>query len=132
MVRIRISLLTSPELEILVIWSPGHVGIIGNEKADKMAEQGTRLESVALGGGLSRTPNNSPRPRVQQIRREDWEGSHKSSGFDTADINPPTVKPNKVFKETGRELYGRVTQALTGHGYIGEYYRRYIPSTPDP
>ena len=50
MVGIRISLLTSPELEISVIWSPGHVGIIGNEKADKMAEQGTRLESVALGG----------------------------------------------------------------------------------
>jgi hypothetical protein len=35
--------------------------------------------------------------------------------------------PNDVFKTTGRELFGRLTQASTGHGYLGEYYQCFVP-----
>ena len=31
----------------LLIWCPGHVGVDGNEKADKLAEQGSKLEQTA-------------------------------------------------------------------------------------
>ena len=27
-----------------------------------------------------------------------------------------------------RELFGRVTQISTGHGFFGEYYQRFVPS----
>ena len=40
-------------------------------------------------------------------------------------------KPSDVFKDTLRELYGRVTQVLSGHGYTGEYYSwMNIPESP--
>lgn len=28
------------------------------------------------------------------------------------------------FKSTPHEIFGRITQILTGHGYTGEYYKR--------
>jgi hypothetical protein len=103
------------------------VGIIGNEKADKMAKLGTRGTPVVPGKSIAYAKQIS-KAKVQQLWREDWEEPHGPSGFDIADVNPPSVKPNETFNATNRELYGRVTQALTGHGYIGEYYRRFVPT----
>ena len=41
------------------------------------------------------------------------------------------LKPSDVFKDTLRELYGRVSQVLSGHGYTGEYYSQMnIPESP--
>ena len=37
---------------------------------------------------------------------------------------PISPTPSDLFKQTTRELFGRMTQTLTGHGYTGEYYRR--------
>lgn len=43
---------------------------------------------------------------------------------------PTRNLPTEVFKETSREVFSRVTQVLTGHGYIGSYYHRFnIPNT---
>ena len=36
----------------------------------------------------------------------------------------PTSTPTDLFKQTTRELFARMTQTLTGHGYTGEYYQR--------
>ena len=51
----------------------------------------------------------------------------RTSGFELADVNPPKISPNDVFRSTPRELFGRLTQTLTGHGYTGEFYQRFIP-----
>ena len=36
---------------------------------------------------------------------------------------PFSKDPSDVFKSTTRELFGRLTQTLTGHGYTGEHYQ---------
>ncbi len=41
---------------------------------------------------------------------------------------PPSLKPRKHFALTNRELYGRLIQCRTGHAFLGEYYRRFVPS----
>ncbi|KAF9642985.1 hypothetical protein BDM02DRAFT_3104989 [Thelephora ganbajun] len=38
------------------------------------------------------------------------------------DVFNTTRVPSKFFRSTPRELYGRVVQTVTGHGYTGEYY----------
>ncbi|KAJ7219945.1 hypothetical protein GGX14DRAFT_432501 [Mycena pura] len=41
---------------------------------------------------------------------------------------PPSLKPTTQFVELSekREVYGRLTQCRTGHGFIGEYYNRFV------
>jgi hypothetical protein len=41
---------------------------------------------------------------------------------------PPSLRPTARFKELKREIFGRVFQCRTGHGYIGEYYNKFVPS----
>ena len=50
----------------------------------------------------------------------------KSRSLGTRFINHYGVSPipTKEFLNTDRELFGRVTQTLSGHGYTGEYYSR--------
>ncbi|KZT71019.1 hypothetical protein DAEQUDRAFT_683813, partial [Daedalea quercina L-15889] len=37
-------------------------------------------------------------------------------------------KPRKHFLNLPREVLGRVLQCRTGHGFIGEYYRSFVPT----
>ena len=90
-------------------WSPGYAGIIGDEKAVKMAKQGTRLKSVTPGTSITFAGKHIAEITVQEQWREEWERLHDTSSFDVADINPPTCKLGLIFGEAGRESYGRLT-----------------------
>ena len=61
------------------------------------------------------------------IRRNSspWQGSWSTA--------PPSLQPPHHFLKLAvkRELFGCLLQCRTGHGYIGEYYRRFVPSA-DP
>ena len=121
-----------PNLEIDVGWSPGHTDIIGNETADRAVKAGVRLPSL-----IFRTHSYSgmsSKMRAQKCWRKEWSEdkvrrliSNKPSAFELADVQPPRISPNDFFRSTPRELFGRLTQTLTGHGYTGEYYRRFVP-----
>ncbi|KAJ7471919.1 hypothetical protein FB451DRAFT_1251417 [Mycena latifolia] len=41
---------------------------------------------------------------------------------------PPSLRPTPHFRTLKREIFGRVTQCRTGHGYTGEYYSTFVPS----
>jgi ribonuclease HI len=117
-----------PDAAISLQWSPGHSGVIGNEKADRAAKRGTSQPPVA--GCTYAHLKSRSKVKCQDEWREEWReksAESASSGFAVADKRPPTVVPNAVFKTTGRELFGRLTQASTGHGYLGEYYQRFVP-----
>jgi ribonuclease HI len=122
-----------PNLEIDVGWSPGHTDIIGNEAADRAAKAGVKLPSL-----IFRTHSYagmSSKMRAQTRWRKEWSEDkakrligNTPSAFELADVQPPRISPNDFFRSTPRELFGRLTQTLTGHGYTGEYYRRFVPS----
>ena len=122
-----------PNLEVGVGWSPGHMDIIRNETADRAAKAGVRLPSL-----IFRTHSYagmSAKMRAQTHWRKEWSEdkakrliSNIPSAFEPADVQPPRISPNDFFHHTPRELLGRPAQTLTGHGYIGEYYRHFVPS----
>ena len=122
-----------PNLEIDVGWSPGHTDIIGNETADRAAKAGVRLPSLIF--QTHSYAGMSSKMRAQTRWRKEWREDkakrligNTPSTFELADVQPPRISPNDFFRSTPRELFGRLTQTLTGHGYTGEYYRRFVPS----
>ena len=57
--------------------------------------------------------------------RKKWEDNEiptSSSFYLTSTSLRPKTQPDKIFKETSRGLFSHLTQALTGHSYVSEYY----------
>ena len=119
-----------PNLMINVAWSPRHTDIIRNKTADKAAKVGVVLESL--------TQSHSKmvcKMCMQTIWSMEWHQdkmrwllSNTPSSFKLVDVNPPEISPNNVFCSTPCELFGRLTQTLTSHGYTGEFYQQFGPS----
>ena len=54
-------------------------------------------------------------------------GLAKTEGTKFLDFLPITRITSAFFYNTPREIYGRITQILTGPGYIGDHYARLLP-----
>jgi len=61
-------------------------------------------------------------------RKQRTKGVPKTGSFTLADVVPLSIAPNAIFRSTLRELFGRAVQTLTGHGFTGEYYQRFVPT----
>jgi hypothetical protein len=61
---------------------------------------------------------------------KEWKMAPKTGRYAMANRFPPSLKPTKHFKalDGKREVFGRLTQCRIGHGYIGEYYSKFVPS----
>lgn len=105
-----------PLLKIMLKWSPGHLGVIGNNLADGLAKRGTGfppLNSFSY-SALKMTSKTETQRR--------WRDNNPASGT-YGTVCQPEVKPTRTFHNTLRELYGRFAQVLVRHGYFGEYYQ---------
>lgn len=115
----------NPTHTVEIAWSPGHTDIPGNERADKLAKQAVRIEVHK-----PHTRTHSLRMAKEQLLddwKKIWLQSSRYGGFAPANRFPPSLKPRKHFTQTGRELFTRLTQCRTGHAFVGEYYRRFVP-----
>ncbi|QRV95626.1 hypothetical protein RhiJN_23644 [Ceratobasidium sp. AG-Ba] len=56
-----------------------------------------------------------------------WSDREPSGFFAPADRVHPSCKPSKTLLNTPRPIFSRLTQVLTGHAFIGEYYKRFVP-----
>jgi len=117
---------SSPQAKVTVKWSPGHAGVLGNERADFLAKQATPLPSV-VGATFSYLRHRAKR-RVKTEWKAEWNDRDHHGQFGAVDTIPPSTKVTTHFRNTPREVFGQITQLLTGHGYIGEYYMRFVPS----
>jgi ribonuclease HI len=110
------------ERTVEVAWVPGHCSVKGNDRADVLAKRG-----VELGTRMQGTRSNAMRRAKEKTLSKwtaEWKATVRRGGFGDANRIPPKSKPTKLFKETSREVFGRIVQCRTGHGYIGEYYSR--------
>ncbi|KIK63305.1 hypothetical protein GYMLUDRAFT_163216, partial [Collybiopsis luxurians FD-317 M1] len=57
-----------------------------------------------------------------------WENRSVHGCFAIANHSPPPLKPTQHLKETPRKIFGRLMQCWTGHGYIGGYFSKFVPS----
>jgi hypothetical protein len=123
-----------PNIRIHLGWSPGHAEVLGNEAADRMARHGANIPNI-----LPNYPSPPSYPSIAHLKAETkrktaerFSSSIKGSkGTAFTDYYKPNPTPSRIFRSTPRELYGRVTQVLSGHGYIGEYFARMnVPESP--
>ncbi|KIO16976.1 hypothetical protein M407DRAFT_85414 [Tulasnella calospora MUT 4182] len=57
----------------------------------------------------------------------EWAGGTAGS-FALADRCPPSTTPRPHFFKLPRRIFGLVTQARSGHAFMGKYYKRFVPS----
>ena len=116
--HINLALLACPDLKIFLCWSLGHRNITGNEAADHVAKAARQCR------GFHNSTIAFLKRKSKEAVVSRWSSKVLKPSKGTAFIkhfhqNP---KPSDVFKDTPREVYGRVSQVLSGHGYTGEYY----------
>ncbi|RDB17330.1 hypothetical protein Hypma_001787 [Hypsizygus marmoreus] len=114
----------SVENTVHVEWCPGHTDVAGNERADEEAKEGALLwrpRFVTITHAKRRS-----KERILQKWTEQWRRSPPSGGFGIANRFPPAWKPKEHVISTPREVFGRLTQCRTRHGFIGEYYAKFV------
>ena len=118
--NIRHIILLFPSIRIRLGWSPGHQGVWGNNQADYEAKLGTKLP------GFHHPTQAFLKGKIKvRVAKRMWK-LVKSRSLGTRFINHYGVSPipTTEFINTDCELFRRVTQTLSGHGYTGEYYSR--------
>jgi hypothetical protein len=115
---------------INLAWSPGHNGIKGNERADELAKQAVGLASTAPWTSSRSNATRRAKERCAKDWVKEWTRTPKTGHYAIANRFPPSMKPTKHFTALNgkREVFGRLIQCRTGHGYIGEFYQRFVPS----
>lgn len=115
--------------QVIVAWCPSHCGIEGNDLVDKLAKNATERGRETPIGASRAFMLRRARQAVQEKWRRDWSREKKEGRFAISDMFPPSCKPTRHFRDLDgkRELFGRLVQARTGHGYTGEYYKQFVP-----
>ena len=124
------SLLTLfPQARVEVQWVPGHKGIAGNERADELAKEAVALEPPAFRSTIT-WAREKARKRTIKTWQKEWLARPHQNLSSIALRLPPSDKLHPIHKNFlgNRESHARLIQAVTGHGFFGEYYARFVPS----
>lgn len=123
--NILATLETNPELTITIDWCPGHAGVRGNEDADRIAKSALARKGIfkhpTVAYQKTRSAKRLTKDWIKTVERQRLRSTGSMAFTPQYHVS---AKPTDLFKQTTRELFGRMTQTLTGHGYTGEYYRR--------
>ncbi|QRW16925.1 Reverse transcriptase from mobile element jockey protein [Rhizoctonia solani] len=104
-------LMNHPNRKIHITWVPDHDRIIGNEMADRLANQGANVPPTPI---FNRTTA--------------WRDQTKSRINSNYYIpGRPALKLHPIFNESrlGRDIECRLVQFITGHGHYGEYHAQF-------
>ena len=119
-------------------WIPGHVGIQGNEEADKLAKSALGdLNDQSL---TSASPNGDEQiltfaalGRLVKMRSqklvEEWWQKYRPKRYKDLDLYMRCKRPPELALP--RWAYHRLIAARTGHGDYADYHRRFNPEHED-
>jgi hypothetical protein len=119
-------LLSKDKIKTHIHWVPGHVKVKGNERADKLAKEGTEGKRMPRDATTSIT---YLRRKNKEQQMEQWKKrwptmtrGRSYHGRPAANIHP------SLRNHPSRKLVSTVIQMRTGHGYNRQYLAR-IPSS---
>jgi hypothetical protein len=116
-----------------VSWCPSHCDITGNDRADELAKDATKLgRQIPYSVSYSNAKRRAKRAILKTWQQE-WESAPKEGHFAIANRMKPSLKPTKHFLnlKNNREIFGRVVQCRTGHAYTGEFRHIFLPHSAD-
>jgi len=117
-------------LHILLGWAPGHLDIIGNERADILAKRGGG-EATLRPDYYSLSFTGSLRKReLSEYWQQEWVSAprKRNSAFYPADKFTPRLQPTTLCSNLSRKVFSRVIQCMTGHAHLGSYYSKFVPA----
>jgi hypothetical protein len=116
-----------PTHTIELAWVPGHQDIKGNERSDILAKSGTQRRPRHSYTSLTHAHRAAQKIALDAWKAE-WMAEPTGGRFALADRFPPCLKPRKHFQNLPRRIHALMTQVRTGHAFVGDYYKRFVPT----
>ena len=113
-------------VEITLQWIPAHCGVKGNEIADKLAKQGSRMPQEA-----SNTPYYTAKQIAKQKSKEEWHNKWRTdeTGRTLFKYQPtPNIKDN--INNLKRKDQCNIYRLRTGHSVLNMHRNRLDPQAP--
>lgn len=125
-----------------VLWTPGHVHIEGNERADQLAKTAAAEERVTFEPHMpiriaseqdiffeeTMSQARARRWRWQKLRDEFrgwWQTHRRADRFPEAELEVPLPWQGRIYKGLCRSDIGRVLAARSHHGDFRHYHQRF-------
>ncbi|KAJ7032101.1 hypothetical protein C8F04DRAFT_1262268 [Mycena alexandri] len=120
---IRTAQLHSPHLTITNLWTPAHIGMVGNELADEAARAATEMEAdPALFVSLT-TVQRSIRVQTLQKWQSLWDRSKTGKSLRAVDKSPPylTLSPLYTLLSLSRKTISIISRLRTGPSHLNAH-----------
>jgi ribonuclease HI len=121
-------LLALPDIQVELAWVPGHKGFLGNERADVIAKNAVTKQPI-LHSTIS-WAREKAKSRALKAWQVDWAGRPHTNLSAVALRGPPSLHLAPFHRHFNgpRSVHTRIIQTITGHGFRGDYYARFVPS----
>lgn len=107
--------------EVTILWLPSHCGCEGNEEADRLADEGTKLDQTKI-------PITFAIAKAR-VRKRKWEVTHERAKQVYGDRKKPKLELERKWPRSVRTLYARLR---TDHSRELANYRYLIEAEDEP
>jgi ribonuclease HI len=123
-----------PDLTVNISWCPSHCGIKGNERADELAKEATRLERQTPFSATRSNTLRRAKTSILKLWTKEWKKQPLAGRYAVSNRFLPSLRPTPHLTQLkyNRELFGRLIQCRTGHGYTGEFRQTFLPHLNEP
>ncbi|KAG8762074.1 hypothetical protein FRC11_011339, partial [Ceratobasidium sp. 423] len=118
-----------PNATAEIHWVPGHESVAGNERADMLAKEGGLAPPTPFFAHSITWARAHSKDRVVRDRGRQYAAASHPPHVAQSLPRPPSWKPSYVYTlDPSRGVHTRLNQLILGHGFFGEYYRRFVPT----